>query len=106
MIEPTAYPVIVRGQASVPEDIIIDIDVEHSDPSSLWIGLQPPTGQEAVTLWDGSTMTGPLPTHYIDRHIYRDDMVNGEYQLLVQNVGGRGEGVLRTWSITVTSRFD
>ncbi len=106
MSEPTAYPVVVRGQASVPEDILLDIDIEHSDPSSLWIGLQPPTGQEAVTLWDGATMSGPLPTHYVDHAIYRDDMVNGVYELLVQNVGGRGDGVLRSWTLTVTSRWD
>lgn len=106
MTEPMAFPVWVYGQASVPEDIIVTLDITHSDPSSLWIGLQPPTGQEAVTLWDGATMTGPIPSRIVDRAIYRDDAVNGRYELLVQNVGGRGEGELRGFSIEVTSRWD
>lgn len=106
MTEPTAFPITVYGQASVPEDIIVELDLEHSDPSSLWIGLDPPTGQEPVTLWDGATMTGPLPSRIEDRQVYRDDAVNGVYRLLVQNVGGRGEGELRGFSLTVTSRYD
>jgi len=103
---PMYFPVTVFGQASVPEDILIELDLEHSDPSSLWIGIEPPTGQEPVTLWDGATETGPLPTTIIDRAIYRDDSVNGTYHLLVQNVEGRGEGELRGFSMTVTSRWD
>ena len=106
MSQPTGHRVVVRGQASVPEDIIIDLDIEHSDPSSLWIGLQPPTGQEAVTLWDGATMTGPIPSQIIDRAVERDNSVNGRWTLLVQNVDGRGEGTLRGWTLTVTSRWD
>lgn len=106
MTEPTAHLVLVFGQASVPEDIFVDVDIEHTDPSSLWIGLQPPTGQEAVTLWDGPTSTGPLPTRFVDRAIYRDDAVNGFYGLLIQNVEGRGEGVLRGFTLHVTSRWD
>ncbi len=106
MTEPTGSPVLVMGQASVPEDIIVDLDIEHSDPSSLWIGLQPPTGQEAVTLWDGATMTGPIPSRIVDRRIERDNSVNGRFTLLIQNVGGRGEGVFRGYSLTVTSRWD
>ena len=106
MSQPTASRVTVFGQATVPEDIIVDIDIEHTDPSSLWIGLDPPTGQDPVVLWDGATMTGPLPQRYIDRAIYRDDAVNGVYRLLIQNVGGRGTGVVREWTLTVTSRWD
>lgn len=101
----TSFPFMVFGQASVPEDITLDIDITHSDPSSLWIGLQPPTGQEAVTLWDGATMTGPLPTHYVDRAVYRDDQVNGEWALIIRSEG-RGTGRLGTFTFHVTSRWD
>ncbi|MCA9606596.1 MAG: hypothetical protein KC619_13415 [Myxococcales bacterium] len=106
MTEPMAFPIWVYGQASVPEDIIVTLDITHSDPSSLWIGLQPPTGQEPVTLWDGATTSGPLPRRIVDRAIYRDDAVNGRYELLIQNVGGRGEGELRGFSLEITSRWD
>ena len=37
---------------------------------------------------------------------YRDDAVNGRYELLIQNVGGRGEGELRGFSLEITSRWD
>lgn len=106
MSEPSAHSVTVIGQASVPEDVFVDVDLEHTDASSLWIGLQPPTGQEPVTLWDGATMEGPMPSHFVDRGVYRDDGVNGPWSLLVQNVGGRGEGTLRSFTLTVSSRWD
>ncbi|HJK95352.1 MAG TPA: hypothetical protein RMH85_19805 [Polyangiaceae bacterium LLY-WYZ-15_(1-7)] len=106
MDEPMAFPFWVYGQASVPEDILLEVDLAHDDPSSLWIGLQPPTGQEAVTVWDGATATEPFPGRFVDRRIYRDDMVNGEWALLVRNVGGRGEGELRGFALTVSSRWD
>ena len=103
---PIGFPFIVRGQASVPEDIIVELNLDHTDHSSLWIGMQPPTGQEVVTLWDGRTMDGEVPERIVDRAIYRDDAVNGEYTLYIQNVEGRGDGWLRGFSVTVTSRWD
>lgn len=103
---PIGFEIAVRGQASVPEDIIVELDLDHSDHSSLWIGMQPPTGQEPVTLWDGRTMEGQIPDRIVDRAIYRDDAVNGRYTLLIQNVEGRGDGWLHGFSITVTSRWD
>jgi len=106
MTEPTAFPFWVNGQASVPEDIFVELDVAHTDPSSLWIGLQPPTGQEPVTLFDGSLDEGPVPTRIVDRGVYRDDAVNGRWSILVQNVGGRGEGTFGPFSVTITSRWD
>lgn len=51
-------------------------------------------------------MSGPMPSTFIDRGIYRDDAVNGTYELLIQNVGGRGEGVFRGFTLTVSSRWD
>ena len=106
MDEPMGHSLVVRGQASVPMDIVIELDIEHTDPSSLWIGLQPPTGQEPVTVYDGATAGGPIPEQIINRSIYRDDAVNGTYTLLIQNVGGRGEGVLNGYALHISSRWD
>ena len=86
MSEPMAIGVWVYGQASVPQDLWADLDLEHTDPSSLWIGVQPPAGQEAVTLYDGATETGPVPERLRALGVYRDDAVNGRYQRLIQNV--------------------
>ena len=101
---PLALPLVVYGQATVPEDFAITLDIEHSDPSSLWIALQPPTGQEPVVLWDQAE--GTIPSRIIDRALYRDDSINGEYLLLIENRGGRGEGVLRSFGFEVSSRWD
>lgn len=101
---PMALPLTVYGQASVPEDFAITLDIEHSDPSSLWIALQPPTGQEPVVLWDQGA--GEIPSHFVDRALYRDDSINGEYLLLIENRGGRGEGVVHGFGFEVSSRWD
>ncbi|MGE0787892.1 MAG: hypothetical protein AB7S26_19615 [Sandaracinaceae bacterium] len=106
MTSPMGFGVTVYGQASVPEDIVITLNVTHSDPSSLWIGLQPPTGQEPVTLYDGATAGGPIPHEIVDHSIYRDDAVNGMYTLLIQNVGGRGTGSFDGFTLHVSSRWD
>lgn len=107
MAEPTALLVFVRGLASVPEDIVVEMDIEHSDPSSVRLALRDPNGQEAV-LWDGATMgDGPIPNRFVVNHgISRDDAVNGEWALLVQNVEGRGNGSLMDPVLHLTSRFD
>ena len=97
----------MRGLASVPEDIVVEMEIEHTDPSSLWIALRDPNGQVGV-LWDGATMgDGPIPNRLVAGWgISRDDAVNGEWALLVQNVGGRGEGSLWDPVLHLTSRFD
>lgn len=101
---PLALPLVIYGQATVPEDFIIHLDIEHSDPSNLWIALQPPTGQEPVVLWD--QQAGEIPARVVDRSIYRDDSINGEYLLLIENRGGSGAGVLRRFGFDVSSRWD
>lgn len=106
MTEPTSFPVVVYGQATVPEDIVLEIDLEHTDPSSLWIGFDGPREDDSSTLWDGATMTGEIPSRFVDYRIARDDAVNGIYTLSIQNVGGRGTGVFRGYRLTVSSRWD
>lgn len=100
--EPTSYPVVVFGQATVPEDIEVFLDVEHSDPSQLWIALSDPNGTLSI-LWDHES--GEVPSSILALNgISRDDAVNGEWALLVQSDGG--EGILRNFVLELSSRWD
>ena len=107
MMHATAMLVTVRGLATVPEDIVVEAEIDHTDPSSLWIAVRDPNGQEAV-LWDGATMgAGPIPNRLVAGwEISRDDAVNGEWAVLVRNVEGRGEGSIVEPVLHLTSRFD
>ncbi|MFK8001764.1 MAG: hypothetical protein AB8H86_19370, partial [Polyangiales bacterium] len=61
-------------------------------------------GQEPVVLWDQAA--GEIPARFVDRSLYRDDSINGEYLLLIESRGGNGEGVLRSFGFEVSSRWD
>ncbi len=104
---PVATGVVVRGQASVPVDIAVAIDLAHSDPDSLVIRLRDPNGDEAV-VWDGPASGGAaFPGSFVvTGGISRDDTVNGRWMLRVWNVEGRGLGNLHGWTLDVTSRWD
>ena len=104
---PVATSVTVRGQATVPMDIVVDIDLAHSDPHSLKIVLSDPNGAEAV-LWDGPDEgSGDFPSSFVALgEISRDDMVNGRWLLRIWNVDGNGLGNLHGWSMWLTSNFD
>ncbi len=100
--EPTSYPVVVFGQATVPEDIEVFLDVEHSDPSQLWIALSDPNGTLSI-LWDHES--GEVPRSILALNgIPRDDEVNGEWALLVQSDGG--VGTLANFALELSSRWD
>ena len=103
---PVATSVIVRGQATVPLDIAVDVDLGHSNPHSLRIALRDPNGDEAV-IWDGPTESGPFPGAFLVGYgISRDDAVNGRWLLRIWNPGGRGLGTLRGWTLDLSSRWD
>jgi subtilisin-like proprotein convertase family protein len=104
---PVATSVVVRGQATVPFDITVDIELAHSDPDSLKIVLFDPNGADAV-LWDGPNEGGAeFPGSFIALGtISRDDMVNGRWLLRVWNEDGKGLGNLHGWTLWLSSNFD
>lgn len=97
----------VWGLASVPEDIAVTVNLEHTDPSSLVIKLVDPNGTEGM-VWNGPAMGDAPFTPYVivNNGISRDDQVNGLWGLSIQNVEGRGEGTLSGWDLHLTSRWD
>lgn len=107
MAEPMGMGVTAIGLASVPEDILVTVNLQHSHPESLWLGLRDPNGDEAL-LWDGPNAGGApfSPTMSAGWGISRDDQVNGQWFLLVRNVGGQGDGMIDGWSLSLTSRWD
>ena len=104
---PVATSVVVRGQATVPFDITVDVELAHEDPSSLKVVLFDPNGTDAV-LWDGPSEGGAaFPGSFIALgNISRDDTVNGRWMLRVFNVEGRGLGNLHGWTLWLSSNFD
>lgn len=103
---PVATSVTVRGQASVPEDIEIQIDLRFSEPHSLRIALRDPNGDEAV-VWNGPSESGAFPDSFVVLSgISRDDQVNGRWFLRIWNPGGEGLGTLGGWTLDISSRWD
>ncbi len=102
-----ATSVTVRGQATVPFDITVDVELDHNDPHSLTIVLYDPNGTDAL-LWDGPNEgTAIFPASFVALgHISRDDMVNGRWQLRVFNQQGQGVGSLAGWTLWLSSNFD
>lgn len=105
--EPVVTAATVRGQATVPFDITVDVNLDHSAPHSLRIVLFDPNGTDAV-LWDGPNELGnAFPDSFIALgNISRDDTVNGRWLLRIWNVDGTGVGSLNGWSLWLSSNFD
>jgi len=107
--DPTAIvatSVVVRGQASVPVDVIVHTDISHANPENLRIVLTDPNGANA-TLWDGPHESGPMPDMFnAQGEISRDDAVNGRWLLRIYNDGGAGAGNIYGWTLDITSRWD
>ncbi len=100
------FTVDVAGLASVPEDIVVTVDLQGADPSGLRLVLADPQGTESH-LWDGPAAGGaPMPTELLALDgISRDDNVNGTWTLTIDNVSSPA-GTLATWNLYVSSRFD
>jgi len=105
------------GLATVDEDVVLDLDIEHEDFSQLKITMTNPYGLEGdiITVFDGSK-----PHHLdalevddygwanINKVIYTsgDEEVNGAWTLyLVDNTPGK-TGRLYSWKLHLRSRLD
>ncbi|MCB9572331.1 MAG: hypothetical protein H6709_09625 [Kofleriaceae bacterium] len=96
--------VVVIGQASVPEDLEVAVDLTGVDARRLRLTLTDPNGAQAV-VWDGGAAT--LPARMIALgQISRDDMVNGAWTLTVETTAAGAAGTITGWRLFLTSRFD
>ncbi|MBZ4333380.1 proprotein convertase P-domain-containing protein [Corallococcus sp. AS-1-12] len=95
----------VVGLATVPEDITVELDLAHNNPSKLVLTLEDPGGETAL-LWDGPNEGTPPKRIPVTRGIPRDGSVNGLWKLHIVNPSGVGNGTLREWKLKLTSRWD
>ena len=97
---------VVYGLASVPVDIEVVAEIDHPRPTDLKLTLVDPNGSEAV-LWDRSPELGTYNRSFaIQGAISRDDEVNGEWHLRVEDLLTGETGSLSRWSLFIVSRYD
>lgn len=96
-------PVQVYGLASVPEDIMVTLDIDHPRPQDLVVTLIASNGSSAV-LWNHQAN----PDEYLPAGwgIERDNFVNGEWKLHVADTVSGQVGQLNGVSLLISSRFD
>lgn len=95
--------VVVYGLATVPEDIIATLDIDHPRPSDLVVTLHHSAGTSAV-LWNQES--DPSSEVIVGCCIERDYYVNGTYTLEIVDTQGGEAGTLNGFSLYVNSRYD
>lgn len=99
----TEDTIVVDGLASVPMDVLIDLDIEHPRKQDLVVILHQPNGPEAL-LWNHEANP---PTHFsYPEGIEGDNMVNGDWVLEIRDTVTGESGTLRGWSMWLSSRWD
>lgn len=98
-----ATSVTVRGQASVPVDLVVRLDLAHDDPGALRIWLRDPNGDTALVHDRAPQVADSI---VVRGGISGDDQVNGRWLIQIDNAGGSGTGTLRGWTLDLTSRWD
>jgi len=99
----TSSSIEVDGLATVPEDVIVTLDIDHPNPADLTVALHQPGGGYEV-LWDSEA--DPKTKISAGWGIERDNEVNGTWTLeIIDNVTGE-TGELNGWSMFITSRWD
>lgn len=97
--------VFVHGLASVPEDIVVELNADLMRPEELIIRLYDPNGTESV-LWYGPEEEGSFDNRLVAREgISRDDEVNGTWTLEIENTGDE-DAYIDRFELIVSSRWD
>lgn len=114
--EPVAIPdddpdgvsssVIVRGLATVPTDVVLQVTIRHTWRGDLRVALRDPNGQEVV-VWDRAggweddlVLYGPV------NGFSMDEAVNGRWTLHVSDLAPLDQGIIESWSLFLGSRWD
>jgi len=93
----------VTGLATVAEDAIVHLDIAHPNPAQLYITLTQPSSAESL-IWDVDSAGHARVV--IGSNLERDSSVNGTWTLAVRDTQAGDAGVLRGWSLELTSRYD
>ncbi|MGE0396642.1 MAG: proprotein convertase P-domain-containing protein [Kofleriaceae bacterium] len=93
----------VTGLASVPEDLVVHLDIDHPRKTDLYIVLTQPSSAESL-IWDVDSSGNAHVV--VGGNLERDSEVNGTWTLSVRDVFSGSSGTLRGWSLELTSRYD
>jgi hypothetical protein len=98
-----SLPIQVYGLASVPEDIVVTLDIDHPRPQDLVVTLIA-SNQSSAVLWNHQAS----PDAYLSAGygIERDNFVNGEWTLHVADTVGGEVGQLGGVTLLISSRWD
>jgi DNA uptake protein ComE-like DNA-binding protein len=100
---PVRQALEVTGLASVVEDLIVQLDIDHPRKQDLRILLFQPSSAESV-IWDVDS--AGLVRVVVGGNLERDSNVNGTWTIEVTDHFGGSAGTLRGWSLELTSRWD
>lgn len=104
--EGVSSAIVVRGLATVPTDIVLDVTIRHTWRGDLRVTLTDPGGQ-TVVVWDrAGSWADDLELHVPVNGFSMDDRVNGTWVLNVADHAGQDVGALENWEIYVVSRWD
>lgn len=98
-----SIPLQVYGLATVPEDIVLTLAIEHPRPQDLIVTLTASNGSSDV-VWNHE----PSPELRVSDlwGIERDNFVNGEWTLHIADTVSGETGQLNRVELLVSSRFD
>ncbi|MCA9596467.1 MAG: proprotein convertase P-domain-containing protein [Myxococcales bacterium] len=93
----------VSGLATVPMDVVVDLDIDHPRKQDLVVVLHQPGGAEA-TLWNHQANP---PSHIVaPSGIEGDNMVNGDWVLEIRDTVSGESGTLKSWKMWLSSNWD
>jgi hypothetical protein len=93
----------VSGLASVPMDVVIDLDIDHPRKEDLVVWLYQPGGAQAL-LWNNQQ---DPPSHIVwPDGLEGDNMVNGNWVLEIRDTVSGQQGKLASWNMWLSSRYD
>lgn len=100
---PITRSLVVSGLATVAEDLIVHLDIDHPRPEDLYVTLTQPSSAETL-IWDVDS--SGHATVVVGWGLERDSAVNGTWTLQVTDFFAGNTGTLRGWSLELTSRYD
>jgi hypothetical protein len=98
-----ASPLRVFGQASIPLDIVVGVDVEHERPSDLVLFLEEPDGN-LIEVWGQGAGVNGTSSSIVRRGASRTQ-ANGVWTLHAFDEVDGSAGIIRGWSLYLTSTF-
>ncbi len=100
---PVESTIPVSGLATVPLDVVVDLDIDHPRKQDLVVVLHQPGGAEAV-LWNHEANP---PSHIVaPSGIEGDNMVNGDWVLEITDTVTGESGTLNSWKMWLSSTYD